>query len=157
MRKLILIIFALLMLFIVVFNLVSVSVPQLTEQGSTSSYKQVALKGTTLLVEVADTNQKRALGLMYRENLAKNSGMLFIFKDEGIHSFWMKNTLLPLDILWISKQGKIVHIEENVPTCDSLICPSYTPDEDSLYALELNAGWVGANDVTVGDKVQFIN
>jgi uncharacterized membrane protein (UPF0127 family) len=72
-------------------------------------------QGVKVQAELADTTQKRAMGLMFRESLPANHGMLFTFLEEQEWSFWMKNTRMPLDIIWINKGKKIVHIERNVP------------------------------------------
>ena len=77
---------------------------------------------------------------MNRESLNQNAGMLFIFQEEGVYPFWMKNTLIPLDIIWINKDKKIIHIEKNVQPCKAGPCPSYSPEKQALYVLEINTG-----------------
>ena len=89
--------------------------------------------------EIADTNESRQRGLMFREKLKENTGMIFIFDYEGKHSFWMKNTLIPLDLIWISTDKKVVYIQTLQP-CKSDPCPSYKPEIDSKYVLEVDAG-----------------
>ena len=91
-------------------------------------------------IELAKTQEERQRGLMHRQSLDENSGMFFIFDNEDLHSFWMKNTLVPLDIIWINKENKIVHIEHNVPPCIADPCSSYTPKEKAIYVLEVNGG-----------------
>ena len=68
-------------------------------------------------IEFATTPEERTIGLMNRTNIPENSGMLFIFDVEGIHKFWMKNTLVPLDMIWLDEKGRIIHIEKNVMPC----------------------------------------
>ena len=111
--------------------------------------------GVRVQAELADTPQKRSKGLMFRERLAPDAGMLFVFEDAGEWSFWMKNTKLALDILWIGPDRKIVYIEENVPTCRQDPCPEYKPSKDALYALELPAGSVKREKLAKGMKLAF--
>lgn len=102
-------------------------------------------------VELAKTQQERDRGLMYRKELGKDKGMLFIFDQEGIYPFWMKNTLIPLDIIWIDSNKMVVFISENVQPCKSLICPSVTPSSKAKYVLEINAGLCNEIGLKVGD------
>ena len=111
--------------------------------------------GARVQAELADTPQKRSQGLMFRERLAPDAGMLFRFEDAGEWSFWMKNTKVALDILWIGPDKKIVHIEENVPICPKDPCPEYKPSKDALYALELPAGSVKREKLAKGMKLEF--
>ena len=106
-------------------------------------------------IELAKTQAERQQGLMHRQSLDENSGMLFIFDNEDIHSFWMKNTLIHLDIIWIDKENKIVHIEHSVPPCIADPCSSYTPKEKAIYVLEINAGLIEKYGFKEGDKVRF--
>ena len=107
--------------------------------------------------EVADTAKKRADGLMYREHLEKNRGMLFTFSQAGPWTFWMKNTKIPLDIIWMDEKKRVIHIERNVPICtrtdDS--CPQYRPNDDATYVLELAGGAAEGFRVERGMKLQF--
>jgi len=111
--------------------------------------------GARVQAELADTPQKRAQGLMFRERLAPDAGMLFRFEDAGEWSFWMKNTKVALDILWIGPDKKIVYIEENVPTCRQDPCQEYKPGKEALYALELPAGSVKREKLATGMKLAF--
>lgn|SRR5574341_176403 len=114
-------------------------------------------QGMKIQAELADTTQKRATGLMFRESLPANHGMLFTFFEEQGWSFWMKNTRIPLDIIWMNKGKRIVHIERNVPICtradDS--CPNYQPNEPAMYVLELAAGTADALKLQRGTRLQF--
>lgn len=92
-----------------------------------------------VLVEIADTPEERSRGLMYRDALQGNYGMLFVFETEAMHGFWMKNTRIPLDGIWMDSQGKVVDVIRMLP-CESDPCPVYTPRENALYVLEVNAG-----------------
>ena len=105
-----------------------------------------------LNVEVAKTSEERSKGLMYREKLPNNEGMLFIFPYETIIHIWMKNTYIPLDIVFISKDKKIVDIKDNVKKLSENIIKSRVK---SKYALEFNAGLINKLSIKIGDKVFF--
>ncbi|OGM90161.1 hypothetical protein A3J77_00705 [Candidatus Wolfebacteria bacterium RBG_13_41_7] len=94
-------------------------------------------------------------GLMFRKNLDENGGMLFIFSNEGKHAFWMKNTLIPLDIIWINTSKEIVHIAENVQPCEAFYCPSVSPEKSAKYVLEINGGKAKKAGLKIGDKAEF--
>ena len=111
----------------------------------------VYIKHREIRVEVARTDEERSRGLMGRTFLKKEEGMLFIFEEEGYHGFWMKNTLLPLSIAFIDKEGKIVSITDMKPLTLSL----HNPPKPILYALEMNRGWFAANKIKVGDILRF--
>ena len=102
-------------------------------------------------VEVAQTPEERSQGLMGRKHLGKDEGMLFIFETEGYHGFWMKDTLLPLSIAFIGKDGRIVWMTDMKP----LTLDSHVPPRPILYALEMNKGWFSSHGVKVGDVVRF--
>ena len=113
--------------------------------------------GVKIHAEVADTPKKRAEGLMYREHLAKDRGMLFTFGQAQPWTFWMKNTKIPLDIIWMNEKKQIIHIARNVPICtrtdDS--CPQYQPNDPALYVLELGGGEADRLKLEKGMKLQF--
>ena len=106
-------------------------------------------------LEVADSPEEHAQGLMHRTQLDKDSGMLFIFTYRFRHAFWMKNTLIPLDMIWFDHALRVVHIEENVPPCQADPCPSYAPRQEALYVLELNAGTAREKEIKLGDQFTF--
>lgn len=116
--------------------------------------EKVCFQDTCVQVEIADTVSKRTQGLMFRKNLPDNQGMLFIFEREDSYSFWMKNMQIPLDIIWIGKDKRIVAIKTNVPPCKDS-CSGIMPQEKAQYVLEVSAGFVEKNKVRVGDKVDF--
>ena len=99
---------------------------------------QVCFEDNCFTVELAMTAQERTRGLMFREKLDSDKGMLFIFDGEGEYSFWMKNTLIHLDIIWINKDKKVVFISKNTQPCELDPCPAINPDEKAQYVLELN-------------------
>jgi len=121
------------------------------------AYIQIILpNGKTVIAELAVTDHERARGLMFREKINPDQGMLFIFESEGRHSFWMKNTLISLDILWLNRDQQIVHIEEHVPPCREDPCPSYASKIPAMYVLELKAGSVKDNDLKMYDTLSFV-
>jgi len=109
------------------------------------------IKDREIWVEVAKTEADRAKGLMERTSLGKEEGMLFIFEEEGYHGFWMKNTLLPLSIAFMDREGKIVWITDMNPGTLSV----HRPPKPVLYALEMNEGWFAANGIRAGDVMRF--
>lgn len=104
-------------------------------------------------VEIADTPEKREIGLMYRRWLREGKGMWFIFEDEAPRVFWMKNTRLPLDMIFLNKDKEIRSFLENVQPCEEAECPGYPSEENSQYVLEVPAGFVEKNNVEVGDAI----
>ncbi|MGQ9508643.1 MAG: DUF192 domain-containing protein [Thermodesulfobacteriota bacterium] len=109
------------------------------------------IKDKEIWVEVARTPEEREKGLMGRKNLEKDEGMLFIFESEDYHVFWMKNTLIPLSIAFIDKEGRIVGITDMEP----LSLASNLPPRPILYALEMRKGWFKKNKVKIGERVKF--
>jgi uncharacterized membrane protein (UPF0127 family) len=107
---------------------------------------------TELDVELAITHQQRMRGLMYRKSMAQGEGMLFVFGQRRVHRFWMKNTCIALDMMFIDRDGLIVGIEENVPTMNET---SYHVGCPSLYVLEANAGWARRHGVKAGQLVEL--
>ena len=113
-------------------------------------FTRVALGDATLLVEIADSSEERAAGLMHRASLPKGQGMLFIFEEEQEVSFWMKNTLIPLDIIYINSSGHVTKILGSVPPCEADPCPTYPSEGNVKYVLEVNAGWAERNSISIG-------
>lgn len=103
-------------------------------------------------VELADTDQKRARGLMFRDSLKENEGMLFVFPVSRIPAFYMKNTSIPLDILFIDRTKRIVSISQMEPFDENT---HHRPPKEVLYALEVEQGWAERNGVKPGQKVFF--
>jgi uncharacterized membrane protein (UPF0127 family) len=111
--------------------------------------------GTVIHAEVAQTPKERANGLMNRKSLPPDHGMLFVFEKADLYFFWMKNTFITLDIIWISPDKRIVHIEEQVPPCRRDPCPVYGRRFKSLYVLEVNGGVAQKQGLSIGSSVQF--
>ncbi|MBR9703932.1 DUF192 domain-containing protein [Candidatus Pacearchaeota archaeon] len=116
--------------------------------------KSVCINDECFEVEIAMDSESRELGLMGRESLCMNCGMLFVFENSGKHGFWMKNTLISLDIIWINSDMRIVSIVEAEP-CLTAECTAYTPLEDSMYVLEINYGFSRENGLKMGDLVEI--
>lgn len=115
---------------------------------------EVTLGDITISVEIADTFEKRMTGLMYREKLGELNGMLFIFQDERPRSFWMKNTLIPLDIIFINSEFEIVKIQQTTP-CKQDPCPSYLSEKPAKYVVEVNMGFSEEHKVEEGMKINI--
>ena len=109
-------------------------------------------KNITFNVEVAKTIEERRIGLMYRKKLLDNEGMLFIFPREKIIKLWMKNTYIPLDVIFISENKVIVDMKKNMEKLSETIVKSKVK---SRYALEFNAGLINKLDIEIGDRVLF--
>lgn len=109
------------------------------------------IKSKEIWVEVAKTPEETSNGLMGRKHLGKDEGMLFIFEAEDYHGFWMKNTLVPLSIAFIDKDGRIVKITDMEP----LSLQTHAPPRPVIYALEMNKGWFSSNGIKAGDIVRF--
>lgn len=103
-------------------------------------------------VELARNDEERARGLMYRRTLGVDDGMLFLFPGESVQSFWMRNTYIPLDMIFIRADGSIAGIVENaVPESET----PRTVGKPSRYVLEVNGGWCRRNGVKAGDRVEL--
>jgi uncharacterized membrane protein (UPF0127 family) len=113
----------------------------------------VELGGKTFAVEIADTTEKQALGLMFRDSMPDDHGMLFIFPNEAPRSFWMKNTRIPLDIMYFDKDLRMVSISADTPPCKVRRCPSYPSKGPAMYVLELNAGMAKKLGIGEGDTL----
>ncbi|MFB5630700.1 MAG: DUF192 domain-containing protein [Nitrosopumilaceae archaeon] len=122
----------------------------------------VKLDDIVLEVQIADTDPRRARGLMFQEQLPFDQGMLLVFEDAGKRSIWMLNMQFFLDIIWINDDGKVVHIEKNVPPCktavETVTCPSYKGgNKDAKYVLEVTAGFVDKNKITTDSLLEIIS
>ncbi|MBD3245679.1 MAG: DUF192 domain-containing protein [Candidatus Omnitrophica bacterium] len=118
--------------------------------------QRVRIGDAVFVVQTAASPRARRTGLMGRRSLDDNEGMLFVFERSGRYPFWMKNMKIPLDILWIDAQFRIVHIEPSVPPCTMEPCPGYHPALAARYVLELPAGSVVRHRIGRGDTVEFL-
>lgn len=106
-------------------------------------------------VEFAKTPEELEKGLMDRPSLSKNSGLLFIFPDETNRSFWMKNTLIPLDVIFISLKGRVNEMTTLNPCQEAEICQPYNSKTPAQYVLEINAGSAIKWKIIEGDIVEL--
>ncbi|MGA0013005.1 MAG: DUF192 domain-containing protein, partial [Burkholderiaceae bacterium] len=135
-------------------TLILVASPLLASSVAQATDKTVSLsiKSFRVQAEVADRPASRARGLMYRESLADNHGMLFVFDAPSRQCMWMKNTPLPLSVAFIKADGQIANIAQMQPQTETIHCAS----EDVLYALEMAQGWFWARAIKPGDVVSLI-
>lgn len=130
-----------------------------------SEYQKIADKNSITIftgagpvkirAEFARTPEELQKGLMNRPSLPKNSGMLFIFPDETNRSFWMKNTLIPLDVIFISSKGRVNEMTTLNPCHETEICQLYNSKTPAQYVLEINAGSTGKWKIIEGDIVEL--
>ena len=111
--------------------------------------------GTVIQAELALSPDERARGLMFRESLDSDRGMLFVFPEAAFHGFWMKNCRFPIDIIWLSAEKKIVHIERAVPPCKEDPCPTYGPLRRAQYVIEVVADFSRREELRLGDSIEF--
>lgn len=117
--------------------------------------KKVCINTNCFEVEVAENFLQQTRGMMFRKSLQEDKGMLFIFSKEAIYLFWMKNTKIPLDIIWINSDNKIVFIAENSLSCDNSKCPQIIPPQKAKYVLEINGKLCQKLNIKVGDSVNI--
>ncbi|MDP2314593.1 MAG: DUF192 domain-containing protein [Pseudomonadota bacterium] len=117
--------------------------------GAKANEVTLTVKGHAITVEVADEPAERSIGLMYRDDLPSDHGMVFVYPDTKERSFWMKDTRVPLTIAYVDSAGIIVHLADMTPL-DTSSVPSVKP---AMYALEMRQGWFAAHDVAVGDTL----
>jgi uncharacterized membrane protein (UPF0127 family) len=115
----------------------------------------VQLKGQRFSVELAETQEKQALGLMFRDSMPQDHGMLFIFPDDALRSFWMKNTRIPLDIFYFNSKMELVNVAENARPCRTRSCPGYPSTGPAKYVLELNSGMAAELGAKPGDLLEL--
>ena len=125
-----------------------------TQNNNTNS--TISNTALPVYIDVADDPQELTRGLMFRKNMESNNGMLFVFEDSANRSFWMKNTFIPLDVIFIDNNLRIVDIKENVQPClQENPCPSYSSIHPAKYVLEVNGGFVKENRIKIGDMLDF--
>lgn len=126
--------------------------------GSPSTGPGIVLPdGYAVAVELATDDETRQQGLMHRESLEPGKGMLFVFPVSSEYPFWMKNTMIPLDIIWIDEARRVAHVEPDVPPCPGDPCPPYPPGAVAKYVLELKAGEAARHRLKEGDVVELKN
>ena len=121
--------------------------------ANAASPTQVCLKDQCVTIELADTDAARARGLQDRTSMPVDHGMLFVFPSEDVFNFWMKDTLIPLDMIWINEALIVVDIKGGLPPCASDPCPVYVPSGRARFVLEVNANFAQTHGLKVGDPV----
>lgn len=144
-----------LIIILIIFMFKQQTTVQTASENKLLEIDKVCIKENCFDVEVAKTNEEREKGLMNVEYLEKNSGMLFIFPETGKYNFWMKNTLIPLDIIWIDSNNTIVEIKENFQPCKEENCEIYYSKENALYVLEINGNLSNKYEINIGDKINL--
>jgi len=122
------------------------------------SVRDITLPGGQIIhAELATTPERLQRGLMFRTSLAPDRGMLFVFQQEDKVPFWMFQTLIPLDMIWMDSHRRIVEISADTPPCrtDESQCPSYGGHEPAQFVLELNAGAAAKYRLKIGDELSF--
>ena len=111
--------------------------------------------GSRVSLELAITPKEKEAGLMYRDKLAPDSGMLFLFDTDDLLSFWMKNTLIPLDIIWFDATGRVVDVNTGLQPCRADPCPKFTNSRPARAVLLVNAGYAAAHGLKPGAAATF--
>lgn len=140
-------------MFRVVFvSLFLIVMPVLAAQAE---IREVCFREHCYRVEVVEEESERARGLQFRDSLEREAGMLFVFPSVGVYPFWMKDTLIPLDIVWLDEEKRVVDMALSVPPCRSQPCPVYRPRGEARYVLEVNAGEMSLLKIQPGDSLEF--
>jgi len=119
-----------------------------------SGLSRACFQGHCFEVSIAQTPDQRSQGLMFEKSLDDYRGMLFVFQEEDIHGFWMKNMLIPLDIIWMNESKEVVFIKKNAQPCQQ-DCLVISPLQEAKYVLELNANMVDNIHLQVGDELSL--
>ena len=114
-----------------------------------------------LEVQIADTEPRRVRGLMFQDQLPYDQGMIFVFDEPGLYSLWMLNMQFHLDMIWFDENGKVVHIEKDVPPCKTALeittCQSVVPEGNAKYVLEVTSGFIDQNNITEDSILSIIS
>ena len=130
------------------------SSPSPTPTAAITGPRVVLPSGAIYAIEVVRTPEEQAQGLMFRESLPERTGMLFPFSDHGVHKFWMKNTMIPLDMIWMDEAGRVLFVSADTPPCRADPCPNYGPDVPAASVLEIAGGMAAREKVTVGSTIR---
>lgn len=127
--------------------------------GNKTETKELTLqtqnKTVKLNVEIADSAEEREKGLMGRDKLEEGKAMLFVFQDEAPRTFWMKNTLISLDVIFFNGRKEVTETVQFMKPCKETQCPSYRGNLPAMYALEVSAGFVQEKGVKAGDTMVY--
>ena len=111
-----------------------------------------------LTAYMAITNDQQVKGLSVKDHLKENEGMLFVYEQPSRQGFWMKDMKFPIDIIWLDNNGTVVYIKNSLQPCImtfAFLCPTYTPDKDSLYVLETGSGFSKKHGIKIGTHADF--
>lgn len=123
------------------------------EEKLVTNNKIIVIGDTALTVEVADTYEERILGLSGRDSLKPNTGMFFIFDEPDTYGMWMKDMKFNIDIIWLDRFGEIIYMKEDV--VPESYPETFTPDEPTLYVLEVPAHFIKDKNLKLGDRIDF--
>ena len=129
--------------------------PKPPKAADTPQPRVVLPSSAVYRLELARTPEEQGQGLMFRESLPEKTGMLFLFEDSGVHRFWMKNTMIPLDMVWMDTEGKVLFVSADTPPCKADPCPSYGPESPAASVLEVAGGRAAKEKIVVGSTLQF--
>ena len=138
------------LIFLAILVVISGCIAKVDKEGD-----RVCFKNNCFGIEIVSNESDRMKGLQFRKSLEQDKGMLFVFSESHRSVFWMKDTFIPLDIIWIDESRKVVHIEHNVPPCKKDSCPAYSTPYEALYVLEINAGKAEEIGLKEGDLLRF--
>ncbi len=133
------------------------SAPAPTPSPAASGPRVQMPSGAIYRLELALTPEEQAQGLMFRESLPEKTGMLFLFPDAAPHHFWMKNTMIPLDMIWMKESGEVLFVSADTPPCKADPCPTYGPDAPARMVLEIAGGKTETERVNVGATLRFLD
>jgi len=131
--------------------------PKPPKAADTLQPRVVLPSGAVYRLELARTPEEQGQGLMFRESLPEKTGMLFLFGDKGVHRFWMKNTMIPLDMVWMDAAGRVLFVSADTPPCRADPCPTYGPDSPAASVLEVAAGRAAGEKIVVGSILKFLD
>jgi uncharacterized membrane protein (UPF0127 family) len=123
--------------------------------ASGPSLPTVELKGQRFSVEIADDFQEQAQGMMFRRELARDHGMLFVYDQAQPQAFWMRNCHIPLDILYFDAEARFINGHYNAPPCNAQQCPNYVSDRPAKYVLEVAGGVAKALNLAPGEPLML--
>ena len=126
-------------------------------EGAASGPRAVMPSGAVYRLELALTPEDQAQGLMFRENLPDRTGMLFVFSESATHHFWMKNTMIPLDMIWMDESGRVAFVSAQTPPCKADPCPTYGPDSAASQVLEIAGGMAEKEGIRAGSVLKLLD
>jgi uncharacterized membrane protein (UPF0127 family) len=117
---------------------------------------RINIDGVVLSIDLATTQTEQRQGLSGRDSMPPDHGMLFVFQSEDYWSFWMFEMKFPLDMIWFNSSRQAVFFEQNLPPCGPTSCQVFTPTVKAMYVLEVNAGFIAAHRISLGDQFNFV-